>query len=157
MEHSEEEDRLTFCKNRGWDDYVYKMFVVDYLILNRDRHGANIEVLRNKKKRTIRLAPLFDHGLSLMFNSFKQDELETFDVMEDKKVNSYLGSFSARDNLDLIPKDKLPQFNKLKESDKKVLFEDLKEVIGIPLIDKIWEMIFCRWRYYEDFCDKRMR
>ena len=39
-----------------------------YLILNRDRHGANIEVLRNSRKKTVRLAPLFDHGLSLLCN-----------------------------------------------------------------------------------------
>ena len=31
------------------------MLAVDYIILNRDRHGANIEVLRNPKKKTIRL------------------------------------------------------------------------------------------------------
>ena len=33
----------------GWEDYVYQMLIVDYLILNRDRHGANIEVLRNSE------------------------------------------------------------------------------------------------------------
>ncbi len=43
------------------------MLVVDYLILNKDRYGANIEVLRNNKNNTIRSVPLFDHGLSLLF------------------------------------------------------------------------------------------
>ena len=47
----------------GWEDYIYQMLVVDYLILNQDRHGANIEVLRNSRKKTVRLAPLFAHGL----------------------------------------------------------------------------------------------
>ncbi len=49
-------------------DYIYIMLVVDFVILNRDRHGANIEVLRNSRDKTLRLAPLFDHGLSLLFN-----------------------------------------------------------------------------------------
>ena len=30
------------------------MFIVDYLILNRDRHGANIEVLKDEKGNTER-------------------------------------------------------------------------------------------------------
>ena len=61
------ESPLDFCIRNGWASYVYEMLVVDYLILNRDRHGANMEVLRNGKARTVRLAPLFDHGLSLCF------------------------------------------------------------------------------------------
>ena len=44
------------------------MIAVDYIILNRDRHGANIEVLRNSRAHSLRIAPLFDHGLSLMYS-----------------------------------------------------------------------------------------
>lgn len=155
VEHKSGEDKLSFCINNGWEDYIYKMFVVDYLILNRDRHGANIEVLRNRKKHSIRLSPLFDHGLSLLFNCYTKDEINSFSVLEDKKINSYLGSSSAKENLELIPKDRLPKFNELKESDKEVLFEDLQGIISKQMIDKIWQMIYLRWRYYEDFCNKR--
>ena len=154
IEHKDGEDKLSFCINQGWEDYIYRMFVVDFLILNRDRHGANIEVLRNKKKRTIRLAPLFDHGLSLLFNCSSEDEIAKFDVLEDKRINSFLGGNSAKDNLELIPKNKLPGFNELKESDKAILFDDLDGIISKPMIEKIREMIFARWRYYEDFCNK---
>ena len=149
------EDRLLFCINRGWDKYVYEMFVIDFLILNRDRHGANVEVLRNRKNKTIRLAPLFDHGLSLLFSCNNDEEISNFNVMEDKKINSYLGSNSARDNLDLIPTDKLPIFNSLKKSDKEVIFKDLDEIMSQYLINKIWSMIYSRWCFYEDFCNKR--
>ena len=65
LEALPDESALDFCIRMGWEDYIYQMLVVDYLILNRDRHGANIEVLRNSRKKTIRLAPLFDHGNSL--------------------------------------------------------------------------------------------
>ncbi len=37
------------------------------MILNKDRYGANIEVLRNNKNNIIRSVPLFNHGLSLLF------------------------------------------------------------------------------------------
>ena len=62
------ENPYEFCKRNGWQKYVDEIIAVDFLILNRDRHGANIEVLRNARAKTIRIAPLFDHGLSLLFN-----------------------------------------------------------------------------------------
>ena len=155
VEHVEGEDRLTFCINRGFEDYIYQMIAIDYIILNRDRHGANIEVLRNKKKRTIRLAPLFDHGLSLLFNCYSEENIAKFDVMEDKTINSYIGSKSAKDNLELIKIDNLPKFNQLTENDKDILFADLEGIISKTMIDKIWEMIYSRWGYYEDFCNTR--
>ena len=46
LEALPDESALEFCIRMGWEDYIYQMLVVDYLILNRDRHGANIEVLR---------------------------------------------------------------------------------------------------------------
>lgn len=49
LEALPDESALEFCTRMGWEDYVYQMLIVDYLILNRDRHGANIEVLRNSE------------------------------------------------------------------------------------------------------------
>ncbi|MBQ4098946.1 MAG: hypothetical protein IJC87_02325 [Clostridia bacterium] len=155
VEHKSGEDRLTFCLNKGWEEYIYIMLVVDFLILNRDRHGANIEVLRNRKKRTIRIAPLFDHGISLLFNCNTEEEIEKYDILADKKINTYIGSNSAKENLNLIPKDKLPKFRGITENDKEYLFEDLQSVISPRMISKIWDMIYSRWRYYEDICNSR--
>ncbi|MEG1525845.1 MAG: hypothetical protein RR475_12645, partial [Clostridia bacterium] len=45
-ERSPGESAMDFCIRQGWSETIYRMLVVDYLILNRDRHGANIEVLR---------------------------------------------------------------------------------------------------------------
>ena len=64
LERNDGESPLEFCVRQGWGESIYQMLVVDYLILNRDRHGANIEVLRDTKRKTLRLAPIFDHGLS---------------------------------------------------------------------------------------------
>ena len=154
-EHGAGETPLTFCTYRGWGDYLWEMLVVDFLILNRDRHGANIEVLRDKKKRTIRLAPLFDHGLSLLFSCHTEDAVAKFDVMEDRPVQSWIGSHSAKDNLSLIPKERLPKLNPLKESDRAALLEGLDGIVPVSLLDAIWEMIWKRWCWYEAFCDSR--
>lgn len=156
-ERLDNETPLDFCIRHGWADYIYTMLVIDFLILNRDRHGANIEVLRNSQKRTLRLAPLFDHGLSLLFQSATNEDLSKIDVMDDKKVQSFVGSSSATENLKLIPTEHLPILIPLKQSDKDLLFEDLENIISIELQNKIWEMLFKRWKYYEDFCNKRCK
>lgn len=156
-EKMEDESPLDFCKRFGWEEYVYEMLVVDFLILNRDRHGANMEVLRNSKRRSYRLAPLFDHGLSLLFQCTTEEEVSRVDVLEDKKVQCFVGGSSSLENLNIIPQQKLPVLNSLKESDKEVLFIDLENVISEALRDKIWDMIFLRWQCYEDFCNQRRK
>ena len=40
------EDKLHFIERMQLQDYFYHMFLLDYIICNRDRHGANIEVLQ---------------------------------------------------------------------------------------------------------------
>ena len=154
-EHLPGERPLEFCLRMGWGDYLWQMLVVDFLILNRDRHGANMEVLRNSRKRSLRLAPLFDHGLSLLFNCHSREEIAKFDVMEDRPVQSWLGSRSAWENLKLIPEGRLPLLNPLKESDRDVLLADLDGVISAQMQQAIWNMIWNRWCAYEDYCHSR--
>ncbi len=153
VERLPQEKPLDFCIRKGWKEYIYQMLIVDYLILNRDRHGANIEVLRNSKNKTIRLAPLFDHGLSLLFSCHNLDEIDKVDVLEDKPVQCFVGSKSALENLKLI--DEYPKLNPLHEDDKVILFKDLDSALDKRWLDKIWEMIWQRWCIYEDICDKR--
>ena len=143
------ETPLEFCVRMGWDEYIYQMLVVDFLILNRDRHGANIEILKNKMTGVVRPAPLFDHGVSLLYNCRTEDDLQQFDPMEDKPVQSYIGSKSARENLELIPKGRMPKVNMLTDSDREALFKDLDEALPKTYQEKIWEMIQARCEYYE--------
>lgn len=154
-ECQKEESPLEFCIRNGWDKYIYEMLVVDFLILNRDRHGANIEVLRNSKQKTLRLAPVFDHGLSLLFNCNSETAVKKFDVMADRPVQCFVGSSSAQQNLTLIPREKLPCLQPLNESHKNDILTGLDEIIPGYLSEKIWDMIWQRWLYYEDFCNKK--
>ena len=145
------ESALDFCVRMGWEEYIYQMLIVDYLILNRDRHGANIEVLRNSRRKTVRLAPLFDHGLSLLCSCEDDDAAAVFDVTADRACNNYIGSRSTWDNLSIIPRDKMPELAPLRESDRQVLMDGLDGVISQVFQDRIWEMIWKRWCAYEDF------
>ena len=149
------ETPLQFCTRNGWSDFIYKMLVVDFLILNRDRHGANIEVLRNARKKSLRLAPIFDHGLSLLFNCHTEEEINQFDVMKDRAVQCFVGSRSAQQNLVLIPKDEILALNPLQHTHKAYLLEGLDGIIPQSLQNKIWDMIWQRWKYYENLCSQR--
>lgn len=155
MEHLENETPMDFCIRNGWEKYVYEMLVVDFLILNRDRHGANIEVLRNSKEKTLRLAPVFDHGLSLLFSCQTEKAVDEFDAMQDRPIQCFVGGNSAQKNLELIPKKELPQFYPLKEEHRNELLGGLEGIVPQYLLDKIWDMIWERWLYYEDFCNQK--
>ena len=153
-ERNNGENLLEFCIRQGWEEYIYQMLVIDYLILNRDRHGANIEVLRNRRKKTMRLAPLFDHGLSLAFSCMDEEALQTFDVLSDLRVQCCVGSNSVLSNLKIIPKDKRPRLSSLKETDEVLLMEGLEDILPKPWRDKIWAMIWKRWQVYEGICNQ---
>jgi hypothetical protein len=148
------ESPMDFCIRNGWESTVYEMLVVDYLILNRDRHGANMEVLRNQRKKTIRLAPLFDHGLSLLSRCESTEAMLREDVMADKPVQCFVGSRSSWENLRLIPRDRRPPLHPLAENDRAILLEGLSEALDQQWLDRIWEMIWKRWQAYEDLCNQ---
>lgn len=143
------EDRYDFCSRMGWQHDIDIMLAVDYLILNRDRRGANIEVLRNARARTLRIAPLFDHGLSLLYSCMTDTEAEKFDVLEDRRCQNFIGSYSCYENLKFI-QDKHGIFaNPLVKSDKDFLFAGMEEILPNVFINKIWDMIYGRYQIYE--------
>lgn len=144
------ESMLDFCVRMGWSRGIWEMLVCDFLILNRDRHGANMEVLRNRRTGRVQLAPLFDNGLSLIFSCKDRESLEKFDVLEDRRIQSFLGGCSALGNLKLIPHDEMPELPGLEEQDREKLFAGLDYAIDRAWLDKIWNMISGRMKLYED-------
>ncbi len=146
-----DESPYDFCIRMGWQKYIEQMIAIDFLILNRDRHGANIEILRNKRNKTLRIAPLFDHGVSLLYSCLSDEAIERFDITEDKPCQNFIGSRSTFSNLMFI-KDKKNVFeNKLTISDKEYLFKDIDNILSNEHMDKIWNMIWERWCMYENF------
>ena len=143
--HKQGESAYDFCQRLGFGSYIDTMLAIDYLILNRDRHGANIEVLRNSRAHSLRIAPYFDHGLSFLFNCVSEDEIRSFDVMKDRQCNNFIGSRSCYDNLTLI-KGKKVFDGELKLSDRDYLFRDLEGILSPTHLDRIWLMLTERYR-----------
>lgn len=142
-----------FCKINGWQSYIDTMLMVDYLIMNRDRHGANIEVLRDSRKKTIRIAPLFDHGLSFLCSCHNEEEINNFDIAVDRPCQNFIGGRSTLENLSLIENKESVFKTKLTLEDREILFEDLDGILTKEHMDKIWEMLWMRWSYYESLCN----
>jgi len=153
-ERLNDESPLDFCIRSGWENTIYGMLIVDYLILNRDRHGANMEVLRNPRQRTVRLAPLFDHGLSLLSRCESTEAMLREDLMADKPVQCFVGSRSAWENLKLIPNDRRPKLHPLTLGDRPILLDGLSDALDPQWLDRIWEMIWKRWQAYENICNQ---
>lgn len=143
------ESHYDFCVRNGWKDYIDAMIVIDYLILNRDRHGANIEVLRNARAHTVRIAPLFDHGLSLLYSCASDEEAIAFDAMADRRCQNFVGGFSCKENLRLLEGRKYVFPGRLKKTDRKILFADLEGVLSETFLDAIWNMIYKRYTAWE--------
>lgn len=149
----QKESPFEFAKRMGWENYVYQMFIVDYLICNRDRHGANIEILLDESQNP-RIAPLFDHGLSLLFSCYNSlDSIRKFDVLEDRVVNNYIGSKSLEYNLGLIPKGRRFFSGELEKGHKGKLLEGLGQALPEEHLEKIWKMIWGRWKKYVKICN----
>jgi len=137
---SRTESPLGLCRRFGWTEYIYKMFVFDYLIINRDRHGANIEVMKNGDKQ---LSPYFDNGLSFVCSCTNEAELATFSITEDRPVNNFIGENRLKPNLESI--DVSLKYNKLLQSDSEIIFEGLQGVLSEPYLTMIWDIIWRRW------------
>jgi hypothetical protein len=143
------ESALAVAKRFGWETQVYTMFLFDFIIFNRDRHGANLEVLEADGQR--RLSPLFDNGLSLAVSCHTDAELTAFDVMADRQVNNFIGTRSLRENLDSIT---IPLMIKgLREDARARLFAGLSEVLTPLHLDVIWNLLWGRWQYVKTVCD----
>ncbi|MDR0468855.1 MAG: hypothetical protein LBH09_02665 [Peptococcaceae bacterium] len=145
------ETALSVALRFGWADRVYQMFLFDFLIFSRDRHGANLEVLENNEKR--RLSPLFDNGLSLTCTCSTDSELSVFDVMADRKVNNFIGTRSLYQNLELI-KAPVP-VQEFSAEAKSRIFYGMDTLLTDLRKDTIWALLWGRWLYAKKFCDLR--
>lgn len=142
-----------FCARIGLEDSLYRMLTADYLLLNRDRHGANIEILEDTGINTIRFAPLYDHGFSLLAAASGKKDIDAFDIREDKRVQSIVGGASTEKNLDLIPAEKMIMIPE--QVDWDALFAEVRFTAPDYWISKTKELASYRWKTYEDIYHQR--
>ena len=134
--------------NYSW--FTDILFLFDYLIISRDRHDSNIEVLTDGTNW--RFAPLYDNGVSLLApinlgleKDVFRDHVNRFNPLADVVVNNFIGSKSLQKNLENI---KNPvRVNRLTKEDKSRLFYEMNSHLPRFYKDKIWEIICLRYSY----------
>lgn len=140
-------DPLEYCKQKHWQNDIYKMMAFDYLIVNRDRHGANVEVIITDGVAS--LAPLFDHGLSFVFSCYdSQEKISAFDPLRDVAANNYFGTRSLEENLKFLPQATLQL--SFEPTDFSWLFANLESVLTSLLREKIEEILTKRLKHLLD-------
>ena len=90
-----------------------------------------------------------------MPGSFLKAYEEKNGEMEDRAVQSFIGSKSLEYNLRFVSKEKKVFNGVLKEKDKKKLLGGLECVLPQEHLDKIWEMIWGRWESYVQVCNQK--
>ncbi|MDO4291385.1 MAG: hypothetical protein Q4C41_09185, partial [Eggerthellaceae bacterium] len=139
------ESPLDLCERYGWLARVQQMMAVDFLIANRDRHGANVEVLRSPDG-AVRLAPLFDNGLSFVFSCYGDEgRVAAFDELQDVAANNYVGTRSLEENLRFVPRNTLP--NVLDEAACAHVTSGLEDVVPQAHREKIQSIVWQRWMH----------
>ena len=143
----EDERPLDLCDRLGWGQRVRQMMLADYLIANRDRHGANIEVIRGNDGAE-RLAPLFDNGVSFVFSCYGDEgRAARFDVMEDIAANNFIGTRSLEENLRFVTSAR-PEVSPVQETCREPLFRGLDSALPRAHHEAMWNMIWNRWQHY---------
>lgn len=123
---------------------LFQIYLVDFILNNVDRHGYNIEIVNGMK-----IAPLFDHGNSLLYWAPNEESIRSYDVMTDSPTNNYIGDESLYINLHKIshPVSVTP----LTERARSYIFYNVKnEFLPQQIKDKTWEMIWRRYNYAKD-------
>ncbi len=147
----EKENVINFSKRFGFIEDIYHILIIDYIIMNRDRHGANIEVLFNNKTKQYHIAPIFDNGLSLLSPNYKYEDIVNYDIFKNRKVNSFIGTNSLEDNILLVPKDMLKKI----KIDLDLIFKDLIDILDNNYLIKAKEIIKRRLDEIENLCNKK--
>ncbi len=142
------ESPLELMERFGWREQMEKTMVVDYLLANRDRHGANTEVIRGADG-AYRLAPVFDTGLSLVFSCYGDEErVVAFDPLSDVAANNFIGTRSLEENLAFVRRPL--GLSPLVSGCEGALFAGLDGVLPQAHLDKMWEIIRLRWNRLVD-------
>ena len=148
---NENENIIDFCHRYNFIKEIYQMIIIDYLIINRDRHGANIEVLYNSKTKNYRIAPLFDHGLSFLSPAYEKDDINNYNIMDNKKVNSYVGTNSLEENIKIVPKDFFTPIN----INFDIIFDDIINEYNEKYMVKAKQLLKRRWNEIENIFNKK--
>ena len=146
-----DESPIEFLIRIGFKDYLYNMLFADYVIFNRDRYGANVEVLIDDKNN-IRFSPLFDHGLSLLLSDYDNKEyVKDYDITKSEPTNSFFGTRSTYENLKFIEDKSTIKKYELSKNDLDYIFLKLEGILPKFTIRKLKLFIQTRLKIWKSF------
>ena len=131
------ETPLNFSKRLSIETDIYKMFVFDFIICNMDRHGRNIDILRNRNN--VKLSCLFDNSLCFVHNKNNSDYKNRSYFNDEMSVNNYIGERNLLLNLYNI--DKIVNIRDIRDSDREILFQGLGRITTREFRDYYWWFI----------------
>ena len=140
-------------KKYGFQKMIDQIIIADFITLNFDRHGANVEVLADAAGNYF-LAPLFDSGNSFFspYPSCDANQLPTireYDVMQNKRLgNHFMGAEDMLDSLKFV-KNKVA-INEFANIDFNSIFECIDRILPKEYIEKIQQMITMRLSYLKE-------
>ena len=122
---------------------IDRMIVIDFLINNIDRHLRNFSVVV-KNEKTLKFAPLYDHGLSLYADiqdfELEQDDKETWEMIDECKPFSH----SHYKQLELIGEVKL---NRVPLEELFIIIDKHSEYLSDYRIECIKYLLKSRYNY----------
>ena len=138
------ESPLEYCQKTGLTEFMDYIFIFDYLIMNVDRHGRNIEILYDGNKAVP--APIFDNGRCLTFGCGNNIEnILKWNYTESGMGNNFVGGIYLENNLKYVSKSyALPR---LTDESCKHIFYGLHDVLEKRHISVLKEAI--EYRYQE--------
>lgn len=148
MFEDESLDAYNWCHSNGFGTQIDTQILVDFIINNTDRHGANTELLKTPE-RWSRLAPIFDNGASFVYSMGNNlSSIIAADPLFDYPAGNSIGSSSLFENLTLIKEPII--VNRLTEKRRSFIFCGLSRILAVNHLDKIWEFIWRRYNYAKD-------
>ena len=85
-----------------------------------------------------------------MYSCLADQDIDKFDIMEDKRCQNFIGGYSCYDNLQIVGGKKELFTGKLQEKDKTFIFDGLQDIVSDKFIEKAWNMIYERYKIYEN-------
>lgn len=145
----EVKSKYDYLMDTGLIKNIQDMLFLDYIVHNRDRHGANVEVLCSREG--VRLSPIYDCGSSLLAPlQYNTERILQYDLLSNGPVNNYLVSVYWDD---VICKLKEDNYNVPELELSKLVVEDI--VCGILqgrdiIMQKQLEMIERRYLHAKE-------
>lgn len=85
-------DVIKICTDLGYEVEAKRMFLIDSIVFNQDRHLGNFGfIVDNNTFQIIGFAPLFDYNISMLCNGLMEDLLHFDKYVEEYQVGHKLG------------------------------------------------------------------